>query len=154
MEIKFEIVPAPMVTEFEVTGSNDERDFARELKETGILYVDARKETKTSVSTSIKVGKHMFSINTRPQKTKHKFLEKTIRNIWTYGTKLCFFFRIQKTQGLDEYKEHLSDTLQHLLSHLGVRQLTVRLYNTHAIKELQAVTEEMEHAEASKVSAY
>ena len=114
MDIKMKDIPAPMVTSFAVFGGPDIDLLLRE----GVLTVEARQQTKTRVSTSIKFGNYFATINWKLEgfKTDYKKTWNAIHSAYHEH----HYFKIGKWQGRAEYNDYIYGIITKLMKQWGI----------------------------------
>lgn len=124
MDIKIIEVPTPQFTEFTMFAKID----VDKLKQDKVVRVIPRYETKTRISTSLKIGQAMNKINFAIE--GFKTFEQTSFSYLSGETEVSNFFVKSKKQDFEAYKEYVKKVVEVALKdYIGVEldEVTIEL---------------------------
>ena len=113
-----------------------------DIKQTGVVNFFIRHQTKTSLNIEISCpkdgGRHNFCVGYVPKGAeKFKFHTQTTYGIFDGKPSVRNYFKLTKTQGLDELKEYLTLVLKELLPDVDGLTVNVTLYELPEADNLQ-----------------
>lgn len=110
------------------------QDFRNKIQEGGVVYVEVRENTKTTVHISFRLDEHCFGVDS---KVSDEIKYHSPKPEWNYfsGNKVQKdYVKISKKQRFDAIKKHCEETMKQKLK--IDRDITFKYYRTRKLNEI------------------